>query len=79
MATIQRRAAARVPSSLAVEYEDAVRGGRATHRSGRLAETIADLRFGLRTLARERTFAMFVVVVLALGIGANAAMFGVLD
>jgi predicted permease len=38
-----------------------------------------DLRFTLRTLRRDRTFATVVVLVLALGIGANVAVFGIVN
>ena len=38
-----------------------------------------DLRHALRSFVRERGFAAVVVLTLALGVGANAAMFGVLD
>ncbi len=45
-----------------------------------LLESVAqDLRFVARSLRREPLFASFVVLTLALGIGANAAMFGVVD
>jgi hypothetical protein len=38
---------------------------------------ITDLRFALRSLARAKGLALTVVVTLALGIGANAAIFSV--
>lgn len=46
---------------------------------GFLVSTAQDLRFVARSLRREPLFAGFVVLTLALGIGANAAMFGVVD
>jgi putative ABC transport system permease protein len=38
-----------------------------------------DLRFATRTLTRERTFSTLAVLMLALGIGANSAMFALVD
>src|SRR5687767_11574489 len=38
-----------------------------------------DLRYATRTLRRERVFAVAAVVMLALGIGANSAMFSLVD
>jgi predicted permease len=38
-----------------------------------------DLRFAWRGVRREKLVAIFIVLTLALGIGANAAMFGVID
>src|SRR5437764_11012656 len=40
---------------------------------------LADLRFGLRMLWRSPGFRLTVIAVLALGIGANAAVFSVVD
>jgi putative ABC transport system permease protein len=61
----------------------AVEGMKEEHRdarSARLAETLAaDLRYGLVSLRRDPGFTATAVSVLALGIGASAAMFGVLD
>src|SRR4030095_9127342 len=38
-----------------------------------------DLRFATRTLTRERIFSTLAVLMLALGIGANSAMFALVD
>jgi predicted permease len=46
---------------------------------GWLVSLSQDLRFVVRSLRRDPALTVFVVVTLALGIGANAAMFGVVD
>ena len=45
----------------------------------RLEAACRDLAYAARTLGRQPGFASVVIVTLALGIGANATMFGVVD
>ena len=40
---------------------------------------LRDLQYALRGLSRDRAFTAFCLVTLALGIGANTAMFGIAD
>lgn len=53
------------------------------HRDSRsvrwIERLLYDVRYGLAALARDRAFAAIAIGVLALGIGANAAMFSIVD
>lgn len=58
-------------------------GAREQHREARALPGVdilrQDLRFSLRTLDRDRSFACVVIAVLALGLGANVAVFSVVN
>jgi predicted permease len=45
----------------------------------RLRSLLDDVRYAARSISRERGYALVVIITLALGIGANATMFGLLD
>ena len=44
-----------------------------------LADTLQDVRYTLRTLSRDRGFALVAILILALGIGVNVAVFSVVN
>ena len=58
------------------QVKQAVRDGRAG--SG-FESFLLDLRFGVRTLMRDRAFTVIAVLILGLGIGANVAVFSVVN
>src|SRR5579872_2068180 len=57
----------------------AAENARATWGWSWLDGIVGDIHYGLRTLARQRSFTAVAVLSLALGIGANAAIFSLMD
>src|SRR6266853_1813622 len=70
-----RRAARRRLGSLAIVREDT----RAAWTWTLLEQLAQDLRYGLRMLAANKTFSALAILSLALGIGANTAIFSFMD
>lgn len=72
----QARREARIALGGMTQVKEEVRGV----RTGALLEQLAqDVRYAFRGLRRARGFAVTAIVTLALGIGANTAMFSVID
>jgi predicted permease len=52
---------------------------RTESRARWLEQFVEDVRFGMRTFTRQKSWALSIVVVLALGVGANTAVFSLVD